>query len=234
MTNRLLSRFANSVFEAFPNSFGSGLVTQVVGNPVREDIVALSNDFSAPASEELGKRKLRLLVVGGSLGAQRLNEVVPAAMALISEKERPEIRHQTGRGKLEATSQIYRAEGVDVDASEFIDDMASAYAWADLVICRAGALTISELCAAGVGAILIPYPFAVDDHQTLNARVMVSGGAAWMVPQSELNALALSEMLTPLLTKPERITRLAVAAHKLALPHAADRVAQGCWSLSDV
>lgn len=234
MTNRLLSRIANAVFEAFPNSFGSDLDTEVVGNPVRDEIVRLSHEYEPVSADELAQRKLRVLVVGGSLGALKLNQVVPAAMSLIAKDLRPAIRHQAGRGKLDATLSEYNAFGVDVDASEFINDMADAYKWADLVICRAGALTVSELCAAGVGAILVPYPFAVDDHQTLNAQVMVDGGAAWLAPQSELTADVLSEMLHPLLSKPERIARLANAAHKLAKPYAADRVAQACWSFSDV
>lgn len=234
MTNRLLSRIASAVFEAFPKSFGNNLETEIVGNPVREDIVRLAHDYELVSAQALAKRRLRVLIVGGSLGALKLNEVLPAALSEIAQDLRPEVRHQTGRGKLEATQADYNAHEVDADVSEFIKDMASAYSWADLVICRAGALTVSELCAAGVGAILVPYPFAVDDHQTKNAQVMVEGGAAWLAPQSELTADALTEMLKPLLLKPERIARLANAAHKLAKPYAADRVAQACWSLSDV
>lgn len=233
MTNRLLSRIATAVFEAFPHSFGNDLQTEVVGNPVREEIVRLSHEHMPVSPETFAKRKLRLLIVGGSLGALKLNEMLPEALSNIEEELRPEVRHQTGRGKLDATLSDYNAHEVGADVSEFINDMASAYSWADLVICRAGALTVSELCAAGVGAILVPYPFAVDDHQTMNARVMVDAGAAWLVPQSELTADALTEMLKPLLNKPERIARLANAAHKLAKPYAADRVAQACWSLSD-
>lgn len=234
MTNRVLSRLAAAVFEAFPNSFANGLDTEVVGNPVRDDILRLNYEHELVSTETFANRKLRVLVVGGSLGALKLNEVLPEALSNIDKDLRPEVRHQTGRGKLDATLSEYKAYDVDADVSEFIKDMASAYSWADLVICRAGALTVSELCAAGVGAILVPYPFAVDDHQTMNAKVMVDGGAAWLAPQSELTADALTEMLRPLLEKPERIARLANAAHKLAKPYAADRVAQACWSLSDV
>ncbi len=234
MTNRLLSRVASQVFEAFPNSFGSDTETEVVGNPVREEIVRLSYEVEKKHVVAESGKKLRLLIVGGSLGALKLNQVVPSAISQLSEDLRPEIRHQTGRGKLDATREAYRAQNVDADVSEFIDDMAAAYSWADLVICRAGALTVSELCVAGVGAILVPYPYAVDDHQTLNAKIMVDGGAAWLAPESELTAEALAEMIKPLLAKPERVARLSAAARTLAKPHAADRVAQACWSLSDV
>ena len=233
MTNRFLSRLANQVFEAFPNSFGDGTATEVVGNPVRDEIVRLSYEDAPKRVIENGQA-IRLLIVGGSLGALKLNQVVPEAISLLSKDLQPEIRHQTGRGKLEATIEAYRAHNVVAEVNEFIDDMAAAYAWADLVICRAGALTVSELCVAGVGAILVPYPYAVDDHQTLNAKIMVDGGAAWLAPESELTAEALSEMLRPLMAKPERVARLSAAAKTLAKPHAADRVAQGCWSLSHV
>ncbi|WP_231871754.1 MULTISPECIES: undecaprenyldiphospho-muramoylpentapeptide beta-N-acetylglucosaminyltransferase [unclassified Oleiphilus] len=234
MTNRLLSRLANAVFEAFPNSFGNDLATEVVGNPVREEIVRLTHDHHRVTPQTFAERKVRILIVGGSLGALKLNQVLPRALSNIEKDIRPEVRHQTGKGKLDATLSDYSALNVEADVCEFISDMAAAYRWADLVICRAGALTVSELCAAGVGAILVPYPFAVDDHQTKNAQVMVDGGAAWLAPQSELSEDALTEMLKPLLLKPERIARLANAAHKLAKPYAADRVAQACWSLSDV
>ena len=233
MTNRFLSRLANQVFEAFPNSFGDGTATEVVGNPVRDEIVRLSYEEAPKRAIENGQA-IRLLVVGGSLGALKLNQVVPEAISLLSKDLQPEIRHQSGRGKLDATIEAYRAHSVAAEVNEFIDDMAAAYAWADLVICRAGALTVSELCVAGVGAILVPYPYAVDDHQTLNAKIMVDGGAAWLAPESELTAEALSEMLRPLMAKPERVARLSAAAKTLAKPHAADRVAQACWSLSHV
>ena len=170
LTNRWLAKLATRVLEAFPNSF-SGVAAQATGNPVRAEITAL------PAPQPTGERPLRLLIIGGSLGAQALNETVPAALARLGAAQRPEVRHQAGRGKAAATEAAYQALAVAAEVSEFVDDMAAAYAWADLVICRAGALTVSELMAAGLPAILVPFPFAVDDHQTVNARFLTDAGA---------------------------------------------------------
>ena len=179
-------------------------------------------------------RKTRVLIVGGSLGALKLNQVIPEALALLPEELRPEVCHQTGKGKFDETAKSYRDKALVVDVKEYIEDMAEAYAWADLVICRAGALTVSELCAAGVGAILVPYPHAVDDHQTKNAQTMVEAGAGWLLSQEELSPNSLAEMLKPLLAKKERISRLARAALKLAKPDAAERLARECGRLAHV
>lgn len=229
LTNRILSKVANKTLEAFPGSFGDENRAALTGNPLRQEICDI---YYRPGTLNLTGRRVHLLILGGSLGAARLNEVVPHALASLAEEIRPEVRHQTGRGKDAAALEHYQEAGVQADVREFIDDMADAYRWADLVVCRAGALTVSELCAAGRGAILVPYPFAVDDHQTLNAKSMVDAGAAWSVPQSQLEPESLAEILTPLLRKPERIERLAEAARGIAKPEAAEDVASECRSLA--
>jgi len=220
------------VYEAFPNSFGSAVRATLIGNPIREEIVALnqsSNDKKWDAS-----RQPRILVVGGSLGAQKLNEVVPAAMALLDQNTRPEIIHQSGKGKLKATQSLYEQLDVQAKTTEFIDDMADAYSWADLVICRAGALTVSELAAAGLGAVFVPFPHAVDDHQTLNAKSSVDAGAAHMIAQSDLTAERLNKVLVPLFEDQNSMRNMAAAALSIAKPNAARDLAEECGRLARV
>jgi UDP-N-acetylglucosamine--N-acetylmuramyl-(pentapeptide) pyrophosphoryl-undecaprenol N-acetylglucosamine transferase len=227
MTNRWLARIATRVLEAFPGSFPAKVGAQATGNPVRAEIAAL------PARGPIAAdRAMRLLVVGGSLGAQALNERVPAALALIDAQRRPQVRHQAGRGKLAATARAYADAGVEADVSEFLDDMAGAYGWADLVICRAGALTVSELMAAGLPAILVPYPFAVDDHQAANGRFLSEGGAAEMIVQAELTAERLAETLRGLLADPARLAQMATSAYAMAERHATQKVADHCEELA--
>ena len=225
MTNRWLSRIANQVLEAFPNTFSPPRNALLVGNPVREEIAALPE----PA-ERFAVRtgRSRLLVLGGSQGALALNGLVPAALALLEAKERPEIWHQAGKNMLESAAQAYRQSGVNVRLEPFIDNMATAYGWADLVICRAGALTVAELAAAGAGAVLVPFPFAVDDHQTANARFLQQGGAAVIVQQVELTAERLMHLLQALLSDRTRLLAMAEAARRLAHIDAAERVAALC------
>jgi len=225
LTNRLLAKVATSVMTAFPRAFADNIDVRQTGNPLREEISAL---YFQPLNSTTDDRNIRLLVLGGSLGAARLNESIPAAISLLDTSIRPEIWHQTGKDKDQATIENYSSVGVTAKISAFISDMAEAYRWADLVICRAGALTISELCAAGLGAILVPYPSAVDDHQTLNAKVMSESGAAWLLSQSDLDAQTLSEILQPLLLKRERIFILSEAAHKLAHADATEQVVSEC------
>lgn len=229
MTNQWLARIATRVFEAFPESFPPGRGAIATGNPVRRPIAELP-----PPRERLAGhgRPRRLLVVGGSLGAKALNETVPAALALIPEEERPQVRHQAGQQTLEIARQAYAAAGVQAEVTPFIDDMAEAYGWADLVVCRAGALTISELAAAGVGALLVPYPHAVDDHQTGNARFLADAGAAKLVPQHDLTAAGLAEHLRGLLQDPAALLAMAEAARARANPDAARRIATACWELA--
>ena len=192
LTNRLLARVAGRVIEAFPGTFPSHSQALATGNPVRATIAALPTPDVRMAGRE---GPLRLLVVGGSLGAKALNETVPAALALMEPTQRPEVWHQTGRRNLDDTNWCYNKKQVTGRVDAFIDDMAEAYAWADLVLCRAGALTVSELAAAGVASLLVPFPYAVDNHQTANARYLSESGAALLLPQFELDANRLSEIL---------------------------------------
>ena len=220
LANRWLARVATRVLEAFAGSFPGSFGAVATGNPVRSEIAEL------PAPERKDKAAAaRLLVLGGSLGAQALNERLPQAVALLDPNLKPVIRHQAGRGKGEATQALYRDCGFDAEVTEFIDDMAGAYRWADLVVCRAGALTVSELSAAGVGAILVPYPHAVDDHQTANARFLESAGAARLVDQSVLDPERLAALLTELLADREQLHAMAVRAYAVAQRDATRHVA---------
>ncbi|EMP57511.1 undecaprenyldiphospho-muramoylpentapeptide beta-N- acetylglucosaminyltransferase [Marinobacter santoriniensis NKSG1] len=225
MTNRILVRFAETVLEAFPGSFGADVITRCTGNPVRQDLA----DLPAPEAR-MGDRNgpLRVLVVGGSLGAQVFNERLPEALALIPEDRRPEVRHQCGENKYDATAEAYEASGVSARVDRFIKDMAEAYSWADVVVCRSGALTVSELCAAGIGAVLVPFPHAVDDHQTANARQMVDAGGAILIPQPKLTATVLAETLEDLAGNRSRVMNMAKAARTLARPDATERVVNYC------
>ncbi len=225
LTNRILARLAQTVLEAFPGSFGSQVITRCTGNPVRQDVAALAD----PEQRLAGRTgPLRLLVAGGSLGALVINQTVPEALARLPVDQRPVVRHQCGERHLDATRQAYEAAGVEADVQPFIKDMAQAYGWADLVLSRAGALTIAELCAAGVGAILVPFPHAVDDHQTHNAGYMVKARAALLIPQPKLTVDALSELLTDLVSDRARILSMAQAARGLARPDATERVVNYC------
>jgi len=227
LTNRWLARFATRVLAAFPSSFpGTGAV-QVVGNPIRSEITALPE----PAPIESG-RQLHLLVIGGSLGARALNETLPEALASLTADQRPLVRHQAGRDKADLTRVAYREHDVSAEVSEFIDEMAEAYRWADLVVCRAGALTVSELMAAGLPAILVPFPYAVDDHQTVNARFLCEAGAARLLPQVEMSAAALSALLGSLLSKPAQLHAMAKRSYDQARRDATRRVADVCEELA--
>jgi UDP-N-acetylglucosamine--N-acetylmuramyl-(pentapeptide) pyrophosphoryl-undecaprenol N-acetylglucosamine transferase len=222
MTNRWLAPLARQVLVAFPGALPGA---QHTGNPVRADIAALP----APEARLAGRAGVpRLLVLGGSLGAQALNETLPAALALLPAALRPEVWHQTGTRHLDAGRAAYASAGVPARVEAFVDDMAAAYGWADLVVCRAGALTIAELAATGVGAILVPYPHAVDDHQTGNARYLVEQGAALLLPQLGLNAARLADLLQPLLGNRDRLLDMARRAHAMAQPAAAEQVAAAC------
>ena len=223
LANRKLARKAARVLSGFPDVLPGA---EWVGNPVRADIAAL-----VPPAERFDGRNppLRLLVVGGSLGAQVLNETIPAGIALLPEDERPVIVHQSGEKQIDALKANYEKAGVSANCVAFIEDMAGAYEWADIVICRAGALTIAELAAAGVGSILVPYPHAVDDHQTENARFLANTGAAILLPQAELTAekLALIQNLSR-----DQLLQMAERARDLARPNAACEVADICEGLA--
>jgi len=225
LTNRMLSKLAGTVLVAFPNTFKKE--TRHVGNPVRASILSM------PAPDirfTTRKDALRVLVIGGSLGAVKLNEIVPQAIGQIDERLRPHIIHQTGVNNFESCRTDYAERGIEADVMPFIDSVEDAYAWADIVICRAGAMTVFELAAAGVGAILVPYPFAVDDHQTANARYLEASGAAIIMQQDELDASWLSESLLHLANNRGELLLMASRARALAMPDAANDVAQYCLS----
>jgi UDP-N-acetylglucosamine--N-acetylmuramyl-(pentapeptide) pyrophosphoryl-undecaprenol N-acetylglucosamine transferase len=226
LTNRVLARLARRVLEAFPGSFPQRIKTEQTGNPIRADICDLP---PPPSRMAMHQGELRVLVIGGSLGAMVLNQVLPQAFALLPVETRPMIWHQAGQDKEAATHQAYTKAEVEARVEPFITDMAEAYSWADLVICRAGALTISELAAAGVGAILVPYPHAVDDHQTRNALYLTEAGAARLILQSELTPAGLANVLRDLLSGGrEGLIKMAVAARQLAKPAATRQVAEAC------
>jgi UDP-N-acetylglucosamine--N-acetylmuramyl-(pentapeptide) pyrophosphoryl-undecaprenol N-acetylglucosamine transferase len=229
LTNRLLSRVAKQVMQAFPGAFAEAPWVSTCGNPVRPEIAAVAAPEPRYATHQ---GPLRLLVVGGSLGAMALNETVPRALALLPAAQRPVVRHQSGRRHLEPVRQFYRQAGVEAEVLPFIDDMAAAYDWADVVLCRAGALTVSELAAAGAAAVLVPYPHAVDDHQTRNAAFLVDAGAALLLPQHTMSAEVLATTLARFCAEPlagrKELSAMAQAARRLAQPEATATVAEAC------
>lgn len=229
VTNRLLAKWARRVLEAFPGSFAPGVRAEHLGNPVRRDIALLP----APAARFAARRGApRLLVLGGSQGAQALNGTVPAALAQLK-GARPEVWHQAGARGLEETRAAYAQHAAGGRVESFIDDMAEAYGWADLVICRAGAMTVAELAAAGVGSVLVPFPAAVDDHQTHNAALLADYGAAVLLPQKEMNPGRLALMLEELLLNRTRLLGMAERARAQARPDAAQRVAGVCLAQAE-
>jgi UDP-N-acetylglucosamine--N-acetylmuramyl-(pentapeptide) pyrophosphoryl-undecaprenol N-acetylglucosamine transferase len=231
LTNRLLAPLARTVLEGFPGSMPAARRAVAAGNPVRAGISALA----APETRFAGRSgALRLLVIGGSLGAQALNRVVPQAIARLPATERPRVHHQTGEAEVAGVRQSYREIGCDARVEAFIEDMAAAYAWADLVVCRAGALTVAELAVAGVAAILVPYPHAVDDHQTGNARYLADAGAALLMPQASLTAERLTEVLTRFIGRRDTLLAMARRARELARPEAARRVARLCLEAAGI
>lgn len=223
MTNRALARFARRVLAGFPDAFPPSAKLQVVGNPVRAEIAAL-----APPEQRFAGREgpLRLLVLGGSQGARALNRALPQALARQASNLWA-VRHQCGERFADEARAAYAEAGVNASVEPFIADMAAAYGWADLVVCRAGALTIAELAAAGVGAVLVPFPFAVDDHQTRNADYLVEGGAAHRLVESPTLADELADLL-PTLADRARLMAMASAARARAQTGAAERVAALC------
>jgi UDP-N-acetylglucosamine--N-acetylmuramyl-(pentapeptide) pyrophosphoryl-undecaprenol N-acetylglucosamine transferase len=226
LTNRLLARLADRVLEGFPGSFGAGIKAERVGNPVRREIA----DVPPPERRYPGREgAVRLLVFGGSQGAARLNTVVPAAISELPDWLRPEVLHQTGAQGVEETAEAYRTRGIVADVRPFIDDMAGAYGWADFAVCRSGALTIAELAAAGLPAVLVPFPAAVDDHQTKNAQFVVRAGAAVLLAESGLTPVSLAAKLRELLeTGRPRLERMAQAARATAITDADERLADAC------
>lgn len=228
LTNKLLSKIADRVLQAFPNSFNNHAVL-TVGNPVRESIEALEAPQQRFTSRE---GRVRLLILGGSLGARSLNQHLPAALALMNKAIRPEVMHQCGQRHLEDCKRNYQQAGVEATVTDFIDDMAATYEWADLIVCRAGALTVSEVAAAGVAAIFVPFPYAVDDHQTANAQCLVNANAAKLIADKDLSAATLAIVLTDLLDNRDRLVAMATAARGVAQLGAAKIIADHCMELA--
>ncbi len=230
-TNTLLSRLAKRVLQAFPNTFADPLSKSkgskflVTGNPIRDSLRSL-----ALPEERFKSRQgaLRLLVIGGSRGALALNEVCPKALSLIPSALRPEIKHQVGANHVDKTKLAYESNNLKAEILPFIQDMAAAYAWADLVLCRAGALTVSELGAVGVGSILVPYPFAIDDHQWVNAQFLANAGGAIVLRQEDLTPNCLAEHLLTFSRDRTKGLALAIAAKKAFKLEAATLVVEAC------
>jgi UDP-N-acetylglucosamine--N-acetylmuramyl-(pentapeptide) pyrophosphoryl-undecaprenol N-acetylglucosamine transferase len=228
VTNRILSHMAKQVLEGFPDSFPPGRHARLVGNPVRAAITALP-----PPETRFAQRSgpMRLLVIGGSQGARVLNENVPTAVAGLPSAARPEVLHQTGARDTETVVARYRELGLEARVAPFIDDMTAAYAWADLALCRSGALTVAELSAAGLGAVLVPFAAAVDDHQTKNAKFLVEQQAAISVAQSQATPELLTEILGGLLKDRGQLLYMAQRARATARTDAAEQVAQLCLAV---
>ena len=215
-TNRLLSSVANKVLQAFPESFAVSKKAIFTGNPLRKSFV--QQDFIKNTEMDV----LHVLVMGGSLGAQRLNEVVPEALALL---DNVEVQHQTGTAMQQQVELVYKEKAINARVIAFIDDVVAAYSWADVVICRAGAMTVSEVAAMGLPSILVPYPYAIDDHQTANARYLVDAGASLMIAQDQLTVDFLAEQIKHCVTHREV---MAKAARQSASLNATHNVAEQC------
>ena len=228
LTNKLLGVIASRVLQGFPNSFKASLQAEWVGNPVRACIA----ETAAPIKRVEMVGGIRLLVLGGSLGAKSLNEILPRSLALIGSSRNITVRHQCGQKHLGECKKNYQQVGMQAEVTEFISNMAEAYNWADLVVCRAGALTIAELSAVGVASILVPYPHAVDDHQTHNASALLDVGAAVLIDESELDEKVLSNRIIELTSSSNNIFNMAVAAKTQAKPKAAVTIADICMVVS--
>jgi UDP-N-acetylglucosamine--N-acetylmuramyl-(pentapeptide) pyrophosphoryl-undecaprenol N-acetylglucosamine transferase len=226
MANRVLAGIADRVFTAFPKVLAKG---QWVGNPLRAEFLRQPE----PAQRFAGRTgPLRLLVVGGSLGAKALNDTVPQALALMPAEQRPTVLHQSGEKQIEALRANYAAAGVPAELTPFIDDTAQAFADADLILCRAGASTVTEIAAVGAAALFVPFPFAVDDHQSTNARFLVDAGGAWLVQQTDLTPAALAERLQALTR--EQLNEMAQKAKLMQKIEAVQAVVAACEQLSKV
>ncbi|WP_440874796.1 undecaprenyldiphospho-muramoylpentapeptide beta-N-acetylglucosaminyltransferase [Thalassotalea sp. PLHSN55] len=230
MSNKFLSHIASAVLSAFPGAFGEKRKSKVVGNPLRKDIVEIEK-----VTPEQPATTKKVLIVGGSLGAKILNDTVPQSMNQIK-VQNISVWHQTGKGNEQAVRASYDQYGLDaqnIKVSEFIDDMSAAYQWADVVICRAGALTVSELAMVAKPAIFVPLPHAVDDHQTKNAMYLVERGAAKLIRQNEFNGTTLAQMLNSFFVSDKVIQNMAKAAHDAAHADATIKVAKTCIELAN-
>ena len=225
LTNRWLVHIADVILAGFPAAFGERAGVRTVGNPVRPEIVALPGPEARLAGRD---GRLRLLIVGGSQGAQIFNQIIPDAVRGLIEAQRPQVWHQTGKRDEATVAAAYGAFLPDAKVAAFIEDMAAAYAWADLVVCRAGAMTVAELAAAGVASILVPFARAADDHQTVNAHFLEEREAAVLLPQAEFSAVRLTALLTSFTDNRTLLARMAAKARACAIPDATAAVAQLC------
>lgn len=232
MTNKILANFSYRVLTGFPHSFPNKINTELTGNPVREDFYKLLPPLQRGWQNSVGP--LKILVFGGSAGARTLNNIIPQVYAGWPEELKPQILHQAGNKNLNDAKHAYASNGIvndnNVRIVDFIQDMPSAYTWADIVICRAGALTVAELAAAGVASILIPYPYAVDDHQTKNAQYLANAGAAIIIQERDLNVADLTAHLVDFSCNHAKLHAMSTAAYSLAKPDALDLVVKTCIS----
>lgn len=231
-TNKLSEKLATRVMQGFPDTFKQG---EHCGNPVRAEIAAIQS----PKERFAGRQgRMKLLVLGGSRGALAINQLIPEMLAKIEPQQRPQIIHQVGGQHVQTTEQLYRAQGLDIDSGSiqilpFIDSMEQAYEWADFAICRSGALTVAELTAVGLGALLIPFPYAIDDHQTSNGKWLVNSSAALMIQQRDISPQGLADQIIKLSNNPEERLGMACNARLLAKNGAAERVAKVCLEVAN-
>ncbi len=230
LTNRLLAPFASIVMEAFPDTFSSSINANMTGNPVRKEIIEIARPQERFQNRTDGC--LRILVVGGSLGARVLNEVVPEALSILDEDVNIQVKHQTGNRNLQSTKALYQSLNISVEPQAYIDDMAAAYEWADLVLCRAGAMTVAEISAVGIAAIFVPYPYAVDDHQSANALYLTAKGAAILIQETELNGQVLAKLFRDFSLNRDGLLKMANTSRSLSRPTATDHVVDFCMEVA--
>lgn len=223
MTNRYLAKLSKKVFQAFPNTFAPKHNAQTIGNPVRADIITLDEPQIRMQQHD---DALHVLILGGSQGAVALNQILPQAIAEIKSEIRPQVWHACGRKHVASVTQTYRDLDVDARVDAFIDEMTAAYKWADLVICRSGALTVAELAVAGLASVLIPFPAAVDDHQTKNARFLVDVGAAILIPQQQATTEKIEQVLLDFINDKERLVMMANAARSVRMIDASNKISK--------
>lgn len=224
LTNRILAPLSSIMFTGFPIEFKKKRL-EYSGNPVRSELMRIADPQQR--LKERSQRK-RLLIIGGSQGSAALNKTVPQAIKIISESLPVDVWHQSGVSGREGVVRAYQQVSTEVKVEEFIDDVDKAYAWADLVVCRSGAITLAEIATVGLGSVLVPYPHAVDDHQTANARSYVTAGAAYLMTETDLTAAKLAEILTSVLTDSDQIMKMACASKQLGQFNASKRVADAC------
>ena len=231
MTNRTLAKIARRVFLAFPNAIQAGANCQTIGNPIRREIVELCNNKKVMQSKN-SQSKLNLLVIGGSRGARVFNEILPGILAPLVKLNKISLRHQSGRGNLQTTLNVFAENNLqdsnDLKVEEFIRDMNEAYQWADLVICRAGALTVSEIAAVGIAAIFVPFPYAVDDHQSKNALWLVEQDAAVLISETELHKEGARHTILELVENPKKMEKMGKQAKNVAYFNATQLLTEAC------